>query len=87
MNSGTILEPFWCSGASKTVLKISAQIKSEKVMEIDAKMVENDARIYDKSKVFIGIAARGQLCKNTCFPAGFQCFLRFQQIDKVKKTC
>ena len=54
--SGTILEPFWCSGASKTVLKISAQIKSEKVVEFDAKMIENDARIYEKSEVFIGIA-------------------------------
>ena len=75
---GAILESFWCSGASKTVLKIGAQIKSEKVVEFDAKMVEKDARIYEKSKVFIGIAARGQLCKNTCFPAGFQCLLRFQ---------
>ena len=65
--------------------KFSAKIKSKKVAEFDAKIVENYARIGEKSKVFLVIVARGQPCKNTCFPAGFQCFLRFQQIEKVKK--
>ena len=46
---GAIFESFWCLDASKTVLKISAQIKSEKAMELDANMVENDVRLYDKS--------------------------------------
>ena len=63
--------------------KFNAKIKSTKMMDIDAKMIENDVRKGVQSYVFLVIVARGKPCKNTVFSIGFQCFSKVDKIEQV----